>query len=1039
MSNMRLEKYMSGSSLDVNPSVLDESILDESIIYRAGAGAGKTTQLICQIQDYAMTFYQKHNRWPKVIVTTFTRKTTQELKERLILKAITDGQRNQKPDNNKTSDENLTFQDDQFNFLQDFLLSHQIHISTIDGLLSVFLKQCAFEAGYDPEFQMIDEVNNKEWAYLIIRRLLKEQPEFQRLLHHLCFSKLQNLCFKYMFSFYTVKDLKPASLEDLIELQDGLQADEKAGKQIDKKVTEYIYPKDRLKGYADYFYLFDKFAQKFIRGFEGIKKDQGLMSMSDLQFVTLKILKNQPYIIKSFSREWDYWLIDEYQDTTPMQAEILDTLRGASKEFIVGDPQQSIYLFRGARSEVFESKQAAIKNIRILDKNYRAHPSLVYFFNDFFQNMKTDSSNKGFLPSVPRSLNDKSSDPVAVFVRYGSETQKEKTSEKSDEVNLSKTSLSGKDNHDSAVIAEVIDLRKQGASYSDICIIGRKNDDLLRIGKKLAQYSIPYQLFASQETPVRQIRELNSVLKFILNPYDNLNFIELIRTPWMNFSSLGLNLLINQNKIQKAKSLWQTLLSLSDDESISGKPVSDESVQDQSGQLDRDQLKNLRTELQTLLTISNELGVTEAFKRVCLRMIDFYRVSDSYGDLEAHIWKYFVKLQSEGQRAGFNYLQFASDMITPSSIEPDSLPSLETNRVQLMTVHKSKGLEFEHVLIPHISDSPKTQTTAEPFCVLEDRGLWDIALKNQEDTQKHSLLGYLAVEDMKEREGKEHNRLLYVAMTRAKKSVHFFCCADKKLRKEDKSWYTIGCFDQWIDSGRVGRQDLTHYSYEIKDFDGQIPSVEVHHQEVIDVPIKEKWQKDHQKHSGVIRTSVSALLEKLPAKGRRGASLADQDQIIQRQHYLLQAIKKMDLGTSYHKILQALCLNPYMIRKAPDKIIKNYFLYHFQKDQQKDIIESLEFLLSLRQPPIKELLSGGYSEWSFLHRVGDQAVEGKIDLWGIVDGVLWVVDYKTGFMSDDKKASRQLRFYGQALAERYKQDIKLAAIYLLEQKVAFYP
>ena len=724
-----------------------------------------------------------------------------------------------------------------------------------------------------------------------------------------------------------------------------------------------------------------------------------------------------------------------------MQAEILDTLRGASKEFIVGDPQQSIYLFRGARSEVFENKQAAIKNIRILDKNYRAHPSLVYFFNDFFQNMKTDSSNKGFLPSVPRSLDDKSSDPVAVFVRYGSEAQKEKTSEKSDKVDLSKTDLSGKDSHDNAVIAEVVSLLNLGVSCSDICIIGRKNDDLSRIGKKLAQYSIPYQLFASQETPVRQIRELNSALKFILNPYDNLNFIELIRTPWMDFSALRLNLLTNQNKIQKAKSLWQKLLSLPDksvpNESVSGEPVPDKSVQDQSGQLDQDQLKNLKTELQDLLTISNELGVTEAFKRVCLRMIDFYRVSDPYRDLEAHIWKYFVKLQSEGQRAGFNYLQFASDMITPSGLEPDSLPSLETNRVQLMTVHKSKGLEFEHVLIPHTSDPPKTQTTAEPFCVLEDRGLWDIALKNQEDIKKHSLLGHLAVEDMKEREGEENNRLLYVAMTRAKKSVHFFCCADKKLRKEDKSWYTVGCFDQWIDSGRVGRQDLTHYSYEIKDFDGQIPSVEVHQQEVRDTPVKGKWQKEH--HSDIIRTSVSALLEKLPAEGRQEVSLADQDQIIQRQHYLLQAVKKMDLGTSYHKVLQALYLSPYMIKEAPDKIIKNYFPYYFQKDQEEKIIESLEFLLSLKQPPIKELLSGGYSEWPFLHRVGDQAVEGKIDLWGIVDDVLWVVDYKTGGMSDDKKASEQLHFYGQALAERYKQDIKLAAIYLLDQKVAFYP
>ena len=89
------------------------------------------------------------------------------------------------------------------------------------------------------------------------------------------------------------------------------------------------------------------------------------MSIDDLEFMTIKILREKPQIIKPFSEEWNYWLIDEYQDTTPLQAKILDELRGSSKEFIVGDPQQSIYLFRGARSEVFENKRTANKKYPI--------------------------------------------------------------------------------------------------------------------------------------------------------------------------------------------------------------------------------------------------------------------------------------------------------------------------------------------------------------------------------------------------------------------------------------------------------------------------------------------------------------------------------------------------------------------------------------------------------------------------------------------------------------------------------------------------
>ena len=115
------------------------------------------------------------------------------------------------------------------------------------------------------------------------------------------------------------------------------------------------------------------------------------MSLSDLEFTAVKILRTKKHIVTTFSKDWDYWLIDEYQDTTPLQAEILNRLRGASKEFCSwGIPKQSIYLFRGARSEVFDKKQSQINATHSMDKNYRSHPSLLYFFNDFFKNMEGD-------------------------------------------------------------------------------------------------------------------------------------------------------------------------------------------------------------------------------------------------------------------------------------------------------------------------------------------------------------------------------------------------------------------------------------------------------------------------------------------------------------------------------------------------------------------------------------------------------------------------------------------------------------------------
>ena len=1035
MSKLSMEKYMQSTSLDINQSTL----------YKAGAGAGKTTRLIEQIQNYVIEFHQEHQRWPRVVVTTFTRKATQELKERLTLKTL----------EKIEAQQNLSSQYESF--LKDFLFSSQIHISTIDGLLSHFLKQCAFDAGHDPHFQMINKTQNQQYASIVIRKLLKENPEFQKLFDHNTFEELKNLCLKYSASFYTVQKLKPVSLEDLIDmnihkiksywntlnqLEDDLIKKEathiegyfqslnkpylnntphlykelldafekinvdkiKLKKELKEQFSEslkecksffknkHFYQIDHLIEFTNYFSLFDQFAIKFIRDFEKIKNDEGLMSIKDLEFITIKVLKDKPQIIKSFSQEWDYWLIDEYQDTTPLQAKILNKLRDSSKEFIVGDPQQSIYLFRGARSEVFESKKATIKNTQYLNTNYRSCSSLVYFFNDFFKNMDQE-----FLEMTPKDSNI-TSDPVATFIYY-EEKQKSDTPD---------NQLFDKDeNHDNAVMAEVISLLNEGASYSDICIIGRKNDDLSRIAYKLGQKNIPYQLFTSNKAPTQEIRQLNAFLKFLLNPYDNINFIELMRSSWLGFSKSNLYQLVKQCKENQTDSLWQELLS------------------SQKGPL-----YEMKTKLETLILDIHKIGVTETLKKACIEMgmIEFCKVYDPSGNLEAYVWKYFSKLQKEEQKANFNYLKFASDIINPSDLEPDSLPSLEADQLQLMTVHKSKGLEFEHVLIPHLSDNFKFQ--ADNFYILEKETyhLWETSLKFENGPKKHCLAGDLAREKIKQREEEELDRLLYVAMTRAKKSIHLFCC-DKHGKKDINCWQTRSACQMWIE-GKKGKQNKPNYSYEVKYLKDEMPQLKTQ-QEVTQFQIKAKLKTQA---TSIKRVSVSDLLERISIEN-------EEDDIIdktQKPSNLLQNVAKTDLGTSYHKILQVICSNSYLIEKPAKDIINEYFPYAFQEDKKEQVIQSLDFLLSLKEPHIKKLLMKGHTEWPFLHLKGQEVIEGKIDLWGKIDDLIWVIDYKTGRKSNDQKVMHQLQLYSQALAEKYKQKMKLVAIYLLEKDIEVY-
>ena len=179
-------------------------------------------------------------------------------------------------------------------------------------------------------------------------------------------------------------------------------------------------------------------------------------------------------------------------------------------------------------------------------------------------------------------------------------------------------------------------------------------------------------------------------------------------------------------------------------------------------------------------------------------------------------------------------------------------------------------------------------------------------------------------------------------MTRAKKSVHLFCANTSKVK--DTSWQGRSACHLWIE-GQKGKQNNTHYSYEVKHFDGTIPQLKIH-QEITLPSVNKKLQiqKSHIK-----RISVSDLIERDIEKPQNTVG-----QKTQQQNYLLKSVLKTDLGNSYHKILQTICLNPYLIEKSAKDIINDYFSYTFQEDKREQVIQSLDFLLSLKEPPMKD-------------------------------------------------------------------------------------
>ncbi len=381
----------------------------KNTILRAGAGAGKTTTLTQTFLKFASDFKDQHGKFPRIVVTTFTRKATQELKERLLSKALEEGR------------------EDLFQYVSS---KSQVQISTIHGVLSLFLSRYGSAIGLTPDYKIMSDAEIRKGARKIMRKYILDNPLLQELLEEYEFHVLESALLRYFSEQVIFPEMRFISADELKKetefyiknlsgklrrvcteivqettndkweeyaralgaLSWNIEGEDWSGffarlKSFWEHTSKPVFRKasapfslslheelEELRDDIDDFLsepryrpafwekhqrncdLFQNLATSFCADFLQTKLANGLLSMADLETLSYKIMKDSPESAFKFSQEWDFWMVDEYQDTSPVQVQLLRYLIGAKPTFVVGDPQQSIYLFRGARSEVFQEK-----------------------------------------------------------------------------------------------------------------------------------------------------------------------------------------------------------------------------------------------------------------------------------------------------------------------------------------------------------------------------------------------------------------------------------------------------------------------------------------------------------------------------------------------------------------------------------------------------------------------------------------------------------------------------------------------------------
>ncbi|HRO66181.1 MAG TPA: UvrD-helicase domain-containing protein [Pseudobdellovibrionaceae bacterium] len=995
-------------------------------LLKAGAGAGKTTTLVATFIAFVKQFRADHQgEFPRIVVTTFTRKATQEVRERLMKKALESGE------------------NEIFNYLGE---KSRVHISTIDGILSLFLSRYGERLGLPADFRFVSEEELKWISRRELRRVLSEEPSLTELLEVYDFAelwraleswrekvmpqanakivsvdwfrektlqKIRLLCAEAAeLSAAIPNQTKNARLIEWGEVLGGLGPAPKTDEEIEAFLDRLTIldeafgtkpsaslsdesMNERKKAFKDLWdpcadsapqemlrpsywnrhqrrmELFETLAEKWVGRVEKIRRDQGLLSMSDLETLSLQLIRQDEEAALSFSKEWDYWMIDEYQDTSPVQVELLKYLVGDRPHFVVGDPQQSIYFFRGARSQVFFEKMEQFQKQNALVQsvvvNHRSRTPLLEFFNDFFRPRPAFSP----MESKPKRTAFPPEHPAA-------------------ELRI----VEREDDRDVCVAAAIERIQELLAhpeiKPESICVLSRANEPLKSLQAEARVLGLPVQLHtAGGFAARREIRDVLAFLRFLLNPSDNLTFLTLLRSPWFSLEDVK----ILPYCKGPGSSFWQEAMKV-------------ETSADEHHPISR---------LKSFLKNSSFMGLAETLKLFYRQegILDSAHFVDPTGRREANLWKILVQLENAQRSPGFNALAFVDSLDQRISTEEgnedgDAVPAIEPKRVQLMTIHASKGLEFDHVIVLGLEKSLRSDRS-NLLMVDEESGLWTLGEKDLSGSLKSSLLAKEILEKRNQLLSEESLRVLYVALTRAMQTVSLIWekPRTKNGNPSASSWAAAVPFDL-----SDGEHDRGAYRYRVRT---EAPRVKSLSQESRSVPaLIEKWpMRESATHWAVM--SPTQLLEERAALEEISAP--------RRADFATEGLKVAQRGTDAHRLFESL-------KYAPPEQVE-------EMTKDAELLEGLRWMLAEKSLPLLDLIRQGEVEWGFAAREGDFILQGQVDLWGIVDGTVWIVDYKTGSPKAFAKALDQMAIYAWALQNLgmigADQPIRLIALYPLDK------
>lgn len=662
--------------------------------------------------------------------------------------------------------------------------------------------------------------------------------------------------------------------------------------------------------------------QKVSENYKQTKIAQAALDFDDLLLKTRDLLRDHESIRNQAARGIRYLMLDEFQDTDPVQTEIVRYLSGKNlktgKLFLVGDIKQSIYRFRRADPEIFQALRMEIppEGRLPLSTNFRSQPPILNFVNALFPAVMGDR----YEPLTPFEKEKYSDSPQIEFL-FAWDFKNLDAKENANDLREREAAwIAGRINQ--ILTDKTPTIRQKNpetgktelrcAEAGDIVILFRAMSNVSLYEEELRKLGIDYYLvggrafFAQQE-----IYDVINLCRCLDEPDDEISLLGVLRSPFFGLSDETLFAIH-----PAGQSLRESL----------GSEIPKFVAEQQ-----QTQIRFANQVLQELSAIKNRMSVADLLTLALKKTgYDASLLHEFLGSRKLANLRKLITMARQMDQSGLVSLREFVDQIRDSMSEATqeelAATSPETgNTVRLMTIHQSKGLEFPVVFVADMNrqqierqSSATLHTELGPIVPIPTV----VGPTEHPDASPDNPVAKMSKYYNSLAEEEERYRLLYVALTRAKDRLILSAGLDAKS-KLNNPWMTLLANHFNLETGLpaldplLGQARLSHMSVE------EIPEIQVHlDKPVADEKIDKETTKKHslQEQREMLfeaeATEFGPLSKPIPVDNthRQQFSVTELEQADQRLNLsnptspenssLEPTSNAQDLGTLVHAVLE---------------------------------------------------------------------------------------------------------------------------------------